>query len=176
MNAMPQTVRWLLLFAFLPVWLGSPVVVWAHAGAPYPVLLEEPAGPYLVSALADPDVGGGTFYVLVAMSGSEVLPRDTTVSVTVAPQDGHAGDMVYAARLDQTRYGERYVAEVPFDREGLWTATLSVEGPAGHGQVSFPVEVTPPGVGWIATVACLLPFAILAVLWLRGMRRQRSAQ
>jgi hypothetical protein len=138
------------------------------------VLLEEPVGPYLVSALADPDVGGGTFYVLVAMRGGEVLPRETAVMVGVVPQDGHAGEMVYAAERDQTRYGERFVAKVPFDREGSWTTRLSIDGPAGTEQVSFPVAVTPPGVGWIATVACLLPFAILGLLWWRGMRRQRS--
>jgi hypothetical protein len=168
--------RWVLLCAFLPAWLASPAMVWAHAGAPYPVLLEEPAGPYLVSALADPDVGGGTFYVLVAMRGGEVLPRDTEVMVAVAPQDGHAGEMVYVAQRDQTRYGERYVAEVPFDSEGLWTTRLAVKGSAGHEELAFPVEVTPPGVGWIATVACLLPFAILGFLWWRGMRRQRTKQ
>jgi hypothetical protein len=168
--------RWLILCAFLPAWLASPVGVWAHAGAPYPVLLEEPAGPYLVSALADPDVGGGTFYVLVAMRGGEVLPRDTEVTVAVVPQDGHAGEMAYVAQRDQTRYGERYVAEVLFDREGSWTTRLAIEGPAGYEEITFPVEVTPPGVGWIATAACLLPFAILGLLWWRGMRRQRSKQ
>ena len=68
------------------------------------------------------------------------------------------------------------VIRVPFDGEGLWTTKLAIEGPAGNEQVSFPVEVTPPGVGWIGTLACLLPFAILGLLWWRGMRRQRSRQ
>jgi hypothetical protein len=140
------------------------------------VLLEEPVGPYLVSALADPDVGGGTFYVLVATPGGEVLPPDTVVKVAVAPEDGHAIEMVYVAQRDKTRYGERHVAEVPFDKEGPWMTRLEIEGPAGYGDISFLVEVTPPGVGWIATVACLLPFAILGLLWWRGMRRQRSRQ
>ena len=47
----------------------------AHVGAPYPVLLEEPVGPYIVSALADPDVGTGTFYILVTMAGGNRLRR-----------------------------------------------------------------------------------------------------
>ncbi len=171
---MQSTRRWVLLCAFLPTWLASPSAAWAHAGAPYPVLLEEPAGPYLVSVLADPDVGGGTFYVLVAMRSGEVLPRNTKVLVAVAPDDGHARETVYTAERDQTRYGERYVAKVPFDTKGLWTTRLAIEGPAGNEQLSFPVEVTPPGVGWVATLACLLPFAIFALLWWRGMRRQRG--
>jgi hypothetical protein len=168
--------RWVLLCALLPTWLALPDRVWAHAGAPYPVLLEEPVGPYLVSALADPDVGRGTFYVLVATPGDEVLPRDMAVKVAVEPEDGHAAEVVYVAQREQTRYGERHVAEVPFDREGSWMVRLEVEGPAGYGDISFLVEVTPPGVGWIATVACLLPFGLLGLLWWRGMRRQRSGQ
>ena len=48
--------------------LALPATAQAHVGAPYPILLEEAVGPYLVSALADPDVGKGTFYVLVTLA------------------------------------------------------------------------------------------------------------
>jgi len=51
---------------------------------------------------------------------------------------------------------------------------LVIDGPAGMGEAPFPVEVTPSGTGWLATVACLIPFAMAAVLWLRGTRRGRS--
>jgi hypothetical protein len=168
--------RWTLIFGLLPAWLAVAPLAWAHAGAPYPVLLEEPVGPYVVSALADPDVGGGEFFVLVEVLGGEVLPEATMVVLWVEPEDRHAGEQAYPAQRQETRYGERFVAEVPFDREGLWKASLVIEGPPGSGEISFPVEVTPPGVGWIATVACLVPFVILGLLWLRGTRRQRSRQ
>jgi hypothetical protein len=36
------------------------------------------------------------------------------------------------------------------------------------------VQVTPAGTGWLATLACLVPFVILGGLWLRGTLRQRS--
>jgi hypothetical protein len=159
---------WLLLTALLPT------VASAHVGAPYPVLLEEPIGPYTLSALADPDVGGGTFYVLVEHQGAST-PAGTTVTLWAEPADGHLDAAAYAAAREETRYGERFVAEVPFDAEGAWQMRLVVDGPAGTGEAAFPVEVTPPGTGWIATVACLLPFALLAALWLRGIMRRRSA-
>ena len=73
------------------------------------------------------------------------------------------------------RYGVRYVAEAPFDAEGPWQVRLVVEGPPGIGKTSFQVKVTPSGVGWLATLACLVPFVILGALWLRGTLRQRSA-
>lgn len=168
--------RWFLICGLLPAWLVSAPVAWAHAGAPYPVLFEESVGPYVVSALADPDVGGGEFFVLVTVPGGEVLSDATSVTLWVEPEDGHAFDVAYLAERQDTRYGERFVVEVPFDSEGSWMARLVIEGPTGYGEATFPVEVTPPGVGWIATLACLLPFAILGLLWWRGTRRQRSSR
>jgi hypothetical protein len=155
-------------------WLVAPPVALAHVGAPYPVLMEEPVGPYLVSALADPDVGQGTFYVLVSLASEQAPPPDTVVTVWVEPEDGHRGETNHQAEREQTRYGERFVAKVPFDAEGRWGVQLEIEGSAGQGSVAFPVQVTPAGTGWLATVACLVPFLILGGLWLRGTLRQRS--
>jgi hypothetical protein len=154
--------------------LLTPAVGLAHVGAPYPVLMEEPAGPYLVSALADPDVGQGTFYVLVAGEQGQSPPPDTMVTVWVEPEDGHLAETAHQATREETRYGERFVAKVPFDAEGQWGVRLELEGPAGQGEVAFPVQVTPAGTGWLATLACLVPFLILGGLWLRGTLRQRS--
>lgn len=156
--------------------LLAPPVARAHVGAPYPVLLEEPAGPYLVSALADPDVGQGTFYILVALEQGQSPPPDTAVTVWVEPEDGHLGESAHRAEREQTRYGERFVAKVPFDAEGRWGVRLEIEGSAGQGTVAFPVRVTPAGTGWLATLACLVPFVVLGGLWLRGTLRQRSNQ
>jgi hypothetical protein len=158
-----------ILLLGLLLWPGE---AWAHAGAPYPVLLEEPVGPYLVSALADPDVGGGTFYLQVALANGAELPAGTRVTLRTWPEDGHLSPAAYGAERRRTRYGERFVAEIPFDAEGLWQIELTVEGPAGEGMVPFGVEVTPPGT-WLTTLACLLPFAAAALIWLRAALRRR---
>jgi hypothetical protein len=170
-----RTWHWLIC-GLLLAWLACPSVARAHVGAPYPVLLEEPVGPYVASAVADPDVGQGTFYVLVTLAGGEPPPADTAVMIWVEPEDGHVAEAGYAAERQKTRYGERFVGEVPFDAEGPWQVRLVIEGSTGLGEASFPVRVTPSGVGWLATLACLLPFAVLGALWLRGALRQRSAQ
>jgi hypothetical protein len=168
--------QWFL--GFLVAWLAVawPSTAMAHVGAPYPVLLEEPLGPYTASALADPDVGKGTFYVLITLAEGESPPADTVVMVWVKPEDGHLAEAGYRAERQETRYGERFVAEVPFDAEGPWQVRLVITGSTGHGETSFPVRVTPSGIGWVATLACLIPFVILGVLWLRGTLRQRSGQ
>jgi hypothetical protein len=159
-----------LSLGLLLVLLAWPSAALAHVGAPYPVLLEEPVGAYLVSALADPDVGTGTFYVLVSLADGEPVPPGTAVTIWVEPEDGHQPKTAHAAGREATRYGERFVAEGP------WLVRLVIEGAAGAGETAFPVQVTPSGIGWLASVACLAPFIVLGLLWLRGARRQRSTQ
>jgi hypothetical protein len=166
------------LIGWLAGWLALawPLPAAAHVGAPYPVLLEEPVGPYTTSALADPDVGQGTFYIMVTLDAGQPVPADTGVTVWVKPEDGHLADAGYLAERQQTRYGERFVAEVPFDVRGPWQVRLVIEGSAGRGETHFPVRVTPSGTGWLATLACLVPFVILGGLWLRGALRQRPRE
>ena len=166
------------IVSLLAAWwaLAWPPPAMAHVGAPYPVLLERAAGPYLASVLADPDVGTGTFYILVTLADGMPSPADTVVTIWVEPEDGHLAEAGYQAEHQQTRYGERFVAEVPFDAEGPWQARLVIESAAGYGETLFPVRVTPSGLGWLASLGCLVPFVILGGLWLRGTLRQRSRQ
>jgi hypothetical protein len=167
--------RTALLLATLLALLAWATPVAAHVGAPYPVLLEEQIGAYTVSALADPDVGTGTFYILSTIDGGPP-PRDTAITIWVQPLDGHRATSAHPATREDTRYGERFVAKIPFDTKGEWQVNLVIEGSAGNAETSFPVRVTPSGIGWLATLACLLPFAGLGALWLRGARRQGANQ
>jgi hypothetical protein len=164
-----------ILLSVVSAWLAWPALAMAHVGAPYPVLLEEQVGAYTVSALADPDVGTGTFYILLTVDGAPP-PQGTAVTVWVEPEDGHQTGSAHIATREDTRYGERFVAKVPFDAKGTWQVSLVIEGSSGRGETSFPVRVTPSGVGWLATLACLVPFVLLGALWLRGTRRQRANQ
>jgi hypothetical protein len=171
---MAQPRQWWTLAFLLLALVARPPVARAHVGAPYPVLIEEPVGPYLVSALADPDVGTGTFYVQAALAGGDPVPGDTAVTLWVKPEDGHRAEASFAAERQQTRYGERFVAQAAFDAKGPWQVRLAIDGPAGSGEVTFPVQVTPSGTGWLGTLACLAPFLLLGALWLRGSLRQRK--
>lgn len=163
----------LALFLLL-LWLSRPVPARAHWGAPYPVLLEQEVGPYLVSALADPDVGTGTFIVQITLLDGTATPADTALSLWVRPKDGHLDEYGQESEREVTRGEERFVARLPFDTEGQWQVRLVLEGPAGAAEVSFTVRVTPPGPGWWVTVACLVPFAGLGILWWMGSRRREQ--
>ena len=165
-----------------PIWLIAGLallasLVWpapgrAHVGAPYPVLLEEPVGPYVVSALADPDVGVGTFIAQVNLTNGSPAPAGTSVSLWAEPEDGHTPlSGAFTAERRETRRGERFVAEVPFDARGMWRIRMQVSGPAGRGETTFTVRVTPAGPGLLTTLACLAPFALVAALWALGLLR-----
>jgi hypothetical protein len=168
--------RTLTRIGLLLVWLlVPPRVTYAHVGAPYPVLLEQPVGPYVVSALADPDVGVGTFIVQVTLADGTPAPADTTVGLWVRPEDGHADETGHQAGWQMTRDGERFIAKVPFDARGMWRVRLTVEGAEGGGEVTFLVEVTPPYPGTLTTIVCLLPFVVLGGLWAAGALRSRRS-
>lgn len=83
------------------------------------------------------------------------------VTIWVKPDDAHAAEASYLAERQETRYGERFVAQVPFGAEGTWQVRLTVESSAGDGETAFPVRVTPPGVEGLWLVICWLPFVFL---------------
>ncbi|MFQ5593839.1 MAG: hypothetical protein ACE5HA_06790 [Anaerolineae bacterium] len=165
--------RSLLWFGILLASLTWPSRALAHSGGPYPVLLEQIAGPYTISALADPDVGVGTFIVQATLSAGDPIPTDTEVTLWIQPEDGHATAAGYRAERQTTRDRERFVAKIPFDAEGMWQVRLVLDGSAGHGETAFQVRATPPGPRWVGTLLCLLPFIALGALWLMGALRQR---
>lgn len=124
-----------MLVSFLSLaWLIAPPVVQAHSGAPYPVLLEQPVGPYVVSALGDPDVGVGTFTMQITLATGAPVPTDTVATLWVRPADGHTAEAGYQAQRQVTRDEERFIAKVLFDAEGMWHVRLVVDGPAGVGR------------------------------------------
>ncbi|RMF33282.1 MAG: hypothetical protein D6759_07205, partial [Chloroflexi bacterium] len=103
-----------LLLGILLLELAFPPSAQAHSGAPYPILVESPVGPYVVTVLADPDVGGGTFTVELALVGGQAVPEGTTVTLWVRPQDGHREEAGYDGRRQPEGMGT-FVVEIPFD-------------------------------------------------------------
>jgi hypothetical protein len=140
----------------------------AHEGPPFPILIDAPAGPYLVSIWTDPDVGTGTvFVVLDAPEGRPYRPP-AKVRVGIAPVSGRLPETLYDARGEPVRRGGRFVALVPFDRQEVWRVRGLLDGPTGTIAVSAEVEATPVGsIGPIGLAVYALPFLVLVGLWIR---------
>lgn len=132
-------------------------------------------GPFIVSVWADPDIGTGTFFVVLEPPDGQQLPDDVAVTVSVMPTSGRLTEETYQAEPQPVRYGARYLAEVAFDRGEMWRVRVTVESPSGGGEVTTEVEATPDGgIGPLGMVVFLLPFVAVGLLWLKAVLRKRQ--
>ncbi len=146
----------------------------AHNGPPFPIMEHLRVGPYMIALWTHPDVGTGTFWVMVDPPAGGKVPKDLKVEIGVQPVSGRLPEKRYTARLDSQRGQVQYYAEIPFDAQELWRIHLLLDSSDGKGEASANVEVTPPGFGrwdllWYAT-----PFAAVGFLWIRALMKRRK--
>lgn len=164
------------IFSVLALWLvfGCPFVSHAHEGPPYPIIVDKPVGPCVVSVWADPDVGIGTFFIILESPNG--VPAVKKVEIVVQPVSGRLPEKRHPATLENLRGRVQYKAEVPFDAQELWRVRVVLETVRGGGEVTTDVEVTPPGLGRWDLLLYLFPFILIGLLWLKGFLRGRSAR
>ena len=162
------------LIAFL-LWTTA---VHAHEGPPFPILVDQKAGPYVASVWTDPDVGKGTFFVVLDPPEGRSLPAKTRVRIGLQPVSKRLEEAVYEAEAQRVRQGERYFVEAPLDKAEMWRVRVLLESPEGGGELAGQVEATPDGtLGPWASLIYLLPFLGIGLLWLKAaMRRRAPAQ
>jgi len=162
----------------IPLLLAGAAPAVAHEGPPFPILVDQRVGPYVASVWTDPDIGTGTFFVVLEPPEGGKLPAQTKVQVTVAPLDKHHGETLYEAEAQKVRYGARYFTETKFDQGGLWRVRVLLGGSEGGGELTAQVEPTPDGtIGPIALVLYALPFLAVGFLWLKAVlvRKEKAA-
>jgi hypothetical protein len=121
---------------------------WAHVGPPFPIIENRPAGPYVITVWAHPDLGTGTFYVILAPAPGTTLPEENQVEVSVQPLTGRLPEATYpGTRQDDVRDKVQYYAEADFDRQELWRVRVRMSGATGAGEVISKVEPTPTTYG-----------------------------
>lgn len=168
--------------SFASLWLVSALLspqapAHAHEGPPFPIIVDERVGSYVVSVWTDPDIGTGTFFVVLEPLQGERLPQGTAVRIGVRPVSGRLNEMVYEAEPQPVSYGERHYAEVGFDRGEMWRIRVQLSGPAGGGELFAEVEATPDGtIGPVGLLLYALPFVAVGFLWLKAVMRRRSAE
>lgn len=146
----------------------------AHEGPPFPILVDQQAGPYKASVWTDPDIGTGIFFVVLETPEGESLPAGTRVRIGVQPASGRLAEAVYEAEAQPVRQGARYFTEVRFDQGEMWKVRIRIDGAAGGGELTSEVEPTPDGtIGPIALLLYPLPFLAVGFLWLKAALRRR---
>jgi len=146
----------------------------AHEGPPFPILMDKPAGPYVVSVWADPDIGEAQFYVVVETPDGGPPARAPKVSMWTQPAGGRLGRVDYPMQRRALRNQVQFEAEPYFDRQDFWTVGFEVvDANRRRAELTAQVESTPPGYGLWDLAIYLFPFVLLGAMWAVAMARRR---
>jgi hypothetical protein len=169
-----MTARRLLLWAL--ALLVFPPAAAAHQGPPFPILVDRPVGPYVVSVWTDPDIGTGTFFVVLDAPEGKRLPPRTRVRIGIRPVSGRLPEALYETEAQPVRQGARYFTAARFDQGGMWHIRCLIDGSAGGGELAADVEATPDGtLGPLGSLIYLVPFLGVGGLWLKAVLYRRNA-
>ncbi len=174
---MTAAAKWYSTLALAAI-AGVMLPAGAHDGAPYPILVDRPAGAVLLSVWTDPDVGTGTFHIYLEPQKGKPLPPACVVHVAVQPVTGRLPEARHETKLirrDEARY--HYLGEVPFDAAEDWRARIIVRCGKEEAEADQVIAVTPPGQGPLLDfVLYLLPFAGVGFLIVRALVARRRPQ
>jgi hypothetical protein len=153
--------------------LGFTLPAKAHNGPPFPIIVDKKVGPCTVSLWTHPDVGTGTFFVILTPQPGVTCPDDLKIEIGVQPVSGRLPEVRYPARREELRGQLQYKTEVVFDAQEFWNVRLVLNSARGSGEASARVEATPPGLGRWDLLFYVSPFLAIAVLWGRAIARRR---
>ena len=152
---------------------ASSGVATAHEGPPFEIINEARA-PYRISVWTDPDIGTGTFFVVLEPLEEGPFEAPASVYVQVAPASAPDLERKFAAESQRVRYGGRYYTEVPFDSGGFWDVRVTIDARGRTHEVRARVEATPDGtIGPIGLLVYVLPFLAVGYLWVKAYLRRR---
>jgi hypothetical protein len=106
------------------LWLLLPLAARAHNGPPFPIIENQKVGPSVISLWTHPDIGTGTFFVLVDPLPGGKVPDDLKIEIGVQPESGRLAEVVYPATRENTREQAEYKVLAEFDRDEFWRVRL----------------------------------------------------
>jgi hypothetical protein len=148
----------------------------AHIGPPYPIMQNRKVGPFNVEVWSNPDVGTGSFYIIIdPPKGSRLqVPADMKVLVSVQPVSKRLPEATYAAWREKLLDHVEFKAVVPFDKQETWHIRIQFAGSEVNGEAATDVQVTPTLLGRWDLLLFLLPFAGIGVLWFKAASVKRN--
>jgi hypothetical protein len=166
----------LILSVLLLCGLAPALPAGAHQGPPFPILVDRRVGPYIVQVWTDPDIGIGTFFVVLETPKERAMPAWAKVRIAVRPVSGRLPEAIYDALPQKVSSGARYLAKVPFDKGEMWRVRVLIDGAQGGGELATQVEATPDGtIGPIGLLVYAFPFVSVGFLWLKAVLRRRAS-
>ena len=144
----------------------------AHNGPPFPIIENRKMAGCVVSLWTHPDIGTGTFFVLVDPIPGSKIPDDLKIEIGIQPESGRLAEVIYPAVRQDSRGQVEYNVSAQFDRDEFYRVRLVSRTAQGTEEALSRVEATPPGYGRWDLLLYLLPFLAVAFLWFRGMSRR----
>jgi hypothetical protein len=170
-----RAAHWQRLIALMLLISGA-ATAHAHNGPPFPIIENQHVGPVMISVWSNPDVGTGSFFVLVDALPGGTIPNDLKVDITVQPVSRRLPEKSYSAWREKLHGQVEYKVSVPFDAEEKWHVRVTLASSQGGGETETNVEVTPPGLGRWDMLLYLLPFLGIGFLWFKAVMRRRKRQ
>ena len=161
----------LLAAATLALLLALPAE--AHNGPPFPIIENRKMAGCVVALWTHPDIGTGTFFVLIDPVPGGKIPDDLKVEIGIQPESGRLAEVLYPAARQESRGQVEYNVSAEFDRDEFYRVRLVLHSAQGTEEALSRVEATPPGYGRWDLLLYLLPFLAVAFLWIWGMSRRR---
>ncbi|HEY2962420.1 MAG TPA: hypothetical protein VGJ37_08410 [Pyrinomonadaceae bacterium] len=140
----------------------------AHNGPPFPIVVDQQVGPCVISVWTDPDIGQGSFFVMIQPAPNGSIPNDLSVQLLVQPVSGRLPETSYRAEREDLRGQLQYKTLVNFDVQEQWRVRIKLDSAQGSGETTAFVEPTPQGLGRWDLLLYLLPFLAIGFLWLRA--------
>ncbi|HJT71273.1 MAG TPA: hypothetical protein VJ731_13830 [Terriglobales bacterium] len=163
------------LFAVVALCVVLPIPARAHNGPPFPLFENRRVGPYVIALWTHPDLGYGTFFVIVDPAPGAKIPSDLKMEVAVQPETGRLSERTYEMWRDPVRDHVQFDQNrVEFDQQEFWRVRLVMKSSAGNQEILSRVEPTPTGLGRWDLVLYALPFAFAGFMWYRGMSRRKK--
>ena len=161
--------------------LSGSVSAFAHIGPPYPIMENRKIGSMTIAVWSNPDVGNGSFFVIVDPPQGSSVPADIKVQVAVQPVSGRLPEKIYGAWREKLRDRVEFKTDVPFDKEETWRVRVLISSAQVRGEADTDVQVTPALLGRWDLLIFLLPFLGVGFLWFKAVRtklqrRKRTQQ
>jgi hypothetical protein len=154
--------------------LGGSADAWAHIGPPYPIIQDRKIGPITVSVWSNPDVGTGSFFVILDPPKGSTVPSDMKVRVAVQPVSGRLPEATYDAWREKLRDRVEFKTDVPFDKEETWHVRILLASAQVTGETDTDVQVTPTLLGRWDLLLFLLPFLGIGFVWFKAVSVKRQ--
>jgi hypothetical protein len=174
------TAAWRAWIAVTLLLLCGSTFALAHIGPPYPIMENRKIGPMTITVWSNPDVGTGSFFVIVDPPQGSSVPSDMKVQVAVQPVSRRLPEKAYGAWREELKDRVEFKTVVPFDKEETWRIRVLISSSQVNGETDTDVEVTPALLGRWDLLVFLLPFLGVGFLWFKAVRtklaRRRRAQ